>query len=135
MFRHKSCQLSEFYIKPQPCCRRWTSRSVVNYLNSTSNHNSWLWQSLWYGVVNYLNSTSNHNCGAVMATASALSIIWILHQTTTYQAIKFLLHSCQLSEFYIKPQPSQTNLLFINILYMFFHNKNSITSKEMAILM
>ena len=83
LFAKLRCQLSEFYIKPQP--------------NAPSDTTVF--------VVNYLNSTSNHNCNIVLLSMIGLSIIWILHQTTTIPLLAHALCSCQLSEFYIKPQP------------------------------
>ena len=77
------CQLSEFYIKPQLLTNIIESVWVVNYLNSTSNHNFRAILSSKLMVVNYLNSTSNHNQYNLPASTNTLSIIWILHQTTT----------------------------------------------------
>ena len=58
------CILSKFYIKPQQRVRHRLGHSVVSYRNSTSNHNTRLFQSLARSVVSYRNSTSNHNAAA-----------------------------------------------------------------------
>ena len=103
-------------------------RCVVKYLFSTSNHNSHAHSFGASAVVKYLFSTSNHNIELASLFLSSLSNISFLHQTTTLQAagahrsqlsnISFLhqtttkwrlrlpLYSCQISLFYIKPQPA-----------------------------
>ena len=122
--------------------------TVVSYWNSTSNHNRADYRIVWAGVVSYWNSTSNHNIGAKKrmqrqvvsywnstsnhnywfgwVSVAKLYLIEILHQTTTYSAVKFyqqklylieILHQtttiwmplrctlgCILLKFYIKPQ-------------------------------
>ena len=55
------CILSKFYIKPQRQFRRFGHLFVVSYRNSTSNHNSKLFNIKIPFVVSYRNSTSNHN--------------------------------------------------------------------------
>ena len=75
----------------------------------------------------YLSSTSNHNWSGLYNSTQALCYIFLLHQTTTVEALWtnaqllcyiFLLHQtttvcnvvmpevgCVISFFYIKPQP------------------------------
>ena len=55
-------------------------------------------------VVSYWNSTSNHNISTTTAFALELYLIEILHQTTTFTPASFILNSCILLKFYIKPQ-------------------------------
>ena len=122
------CILSKFYIKPQRQFRRFGHLFVVSYRNSTSNHNSKLFNikipfvvsyrnstSNHNGrprscplrpVVSYRNSTSNHNWSHAVSVRSALYLIEILHQTTTVLGIVLRKNCCILSKFYIKPQLS-----------------------------
>ena len=86
-----SCQISSFYIKPQPMELNCATCCVVKYLLSTSNHN-------------LLRKTERKNL---------LSNIFFLHQTTTVLRSLPVCPSCQISSFYIKPQrSSRTAKLF-----------------------
>ena len=59
--RSSSCILLNFYIKPQHQTRYTSTRAVVSYWISTSNHNySRRWPYVVH-VVSYWISTSNHN--------------------------------------------------------------------------
>ena len=58
---HSCCILSKFYIKPQLKVYAFSSRAVVSYRNSTSNHNTPEKRTIALKVVSYRNSTSNHN--------------------------------------------------------------------------
>ena len=82
---HLGCILSKFYIKPQQPFAPGTSRAVVSYRNSTSNHNT------------------TQTLGDVFM----LYLIEILHQTTTEVPAIVIGWSCILSKFYIKPQRSR----------------------------
>ena len=77
---------------------------VVSYRNSTSNHNYINPLDWQYLVVSYRNSTSNHNYIRNLHLLILLYLIEILHQTTTGEGYGFLIDSCILSKFYIKPQ-------------------------------
>ena len=77
------CILLKFYIKPQPLWHTTKARRVVSYWNSTSNHNYGYCDAVGGCVVSYWNSTSNHNSECVIASATPLYLIEILHQTTT----------------------------------------------------
>ena len=79
------CILLKFYIKPQPICGPSSTRSVVSYWNSTSNHNC------------------RHFCGS----SGKLYLIEILHQTTTPTPGGLVRRCCILLKFYIKPQLSE----------------------------
>ena len=60
-----------------------SSRRVVLYLTSTSNHNPRTLLNTFTVVVLYLTSTSNHNQTSQSLKLSALCYILLLHQTTT----------------------------------------------------
>ena len=99
------CLLSGFYIKPQHPGMVLFAVVVVYYQDSTSNHNATVAKKLGLGVVYYQDSTSNHNSRTRLTSLSIvvyyqdstsnhnraqrvgasiwLSIIRILHQTTT----------------------------------------------------
>ena len=77
-----SCISFESYIKPQ---------LYLNYF-------------FFHVVVYLLNPTSNHNLMPVSFRASALYIIWILHQTTTTCVKPLIPTRCISFESYIKPQ-------------------------------
>ena len=99
-----SCIISSFYIKPQPSCSKSRLKSVVLYLHSTSNHNTFLRthprlncciissfyikpQLLQYheviaAVVLYLHSTSNHNWSG--SPVSSLYVVLYLHSTSNH---------------------------------------------------
>ncbi len=76
------CQISLFYIKPQPTANNWKGQTVVKYLFSTS----------------------NHNIGTFKLNNFLLSNISFLHQTTTGTTGNISIQCCQISLFYIKPQ-------------------------------
>ncbi len=77
------CLLSGFYIKPQHGRLPDIERSVVYYQDSTSNHNTTL--ALPYqvplSIIRILHQTTTNNVGFIVNVT--LSIIRILHQTTT----------------------------------------------------
>ena len=130
LLRHPlCCQISSFYIKPQPNTYSCVIHSVVKYRLSTSNHNHILCLLLLFlvvkyrlstsnhnnslksssntSVVKYRLSTSNHNFTVVKIVVKMLSNIVFLHQTTTSSSLGSHQRSCQISSFYIKPQPYQ----------------------------
>ena len=120
------CILLKFYIKPQQCRNSKRITAVVSYWNSTSNHNKAGDALCRILVGSYWNSTSNHNSGWSASSPTALYLIEILHQTTTYGIrpreksrlyLIEILHQtttvvllrqpwsrCILLKFYIKPQ-------------------------------
>ena len=55
--------------------------------------------------VSYQTSTSNHNKMKNLPFSSVVSLIKLLHQTTTLLDVGDTLEGCLLSNFYIKPQP------------------------------
>ena len=68
-----------------PNCHHDAAILVVSYRNSTSNHNRRYPYLQGLRVVSYRNSTSNHNNVLYNTIRSALYLIEILHQTTTYR--------------------------------------------------
>ena len=100
------CILSKFYIKPQHRHITGSKQGVVSYRNSTSNHNYTARGCERRDVVSYRNSTSNHNSCLCISEETALYLIEILHQTTTFALSVSTQTGCILSKFYIKPQPS-----------------------------
>ena len=122
-----SCSSFQFYIKPQPITASSLFIPVVPHSNSTSNHNFHLqfrgklfvvphsnstsnhnvlrrFRSFLL-VVPHSNSTSNHNMVARLWKLTALFLIPILHQTTTFFMKSRSSVSCSSFQFYIKPQP------------------------------
>ena len=62
------CLIPLFYIKPQPPVQSLSTKTIVLYLYSTSNHNNVIGNKRELYIVLYLYSTSNHNplpCGQV----------------------------------------------------------------------
>ena len=59
--RWRNCLISLFYIKPQLLSGCTTTKYIVLYLFSTSNHNQIYLQHTRLIIVLYLFSTSNHN--------------------------------------------------------------------------
>ena len=57
--------------------------SVVQYLNSSPNHNLSIRDLIFLDVVQYLNSSPNHNFARALAAVVRLFNISIHHQTTT----------------------------------------------------
>ncbi len=103
---HGRCILSKFYIKPQLTSIRPYSAIVVSYRNSTSNHNSCLCiseETALY-LIEILHQTTTWSMYGYMA--DQLYLIEILHQTTTGSKSISGLNCCILSKFYIKPQQS-----------------------------
>ena len=121
------CSSFQFYIKPQPITASSLFIPVVPHSNSTSNHNFHLqfrgklfvvphsnstsnhnvlrrFRSFLL-VVPHSNSTSNHNMVARLWKLTALFLIPILHQTTTFFMKSRSSVSCSSFQFYIKPQP------------------------------
>ena len=80
-----SCILSKFYIKPQHGGRRREAspRCILSKF--------------------YIKPQLSRHCSAII---TALYLIEILHQTTTYRQAKRMQRGCILSKFYIKPQQS-----------------------------
>ena len=104
---HGRCILSKFYIKPQLTSIRPYSAIVVSYRNSTSNHNSCLCiseETALY-LIEILHQTTTY--GIRPREKSRLYLIEILHQTTTARAFFVIPQCCILSKFYIKPQLSR----------------------------
>ena len=132
------CILSKFYIKPQLQGFSQRRKPVVSYRNSTSNHNSRAAGTISAGVVSYRNSTSNHNRPNIRRKVStvvsyrnstsnhnsclciseetALYLIEILHQTTTFRQEESLPQCCILSKFYIKPQHSKRHFVVLGVV-------------------
>ena len=100
----RSCILSKFYIKPQPCVSTDRRKTVVSYRNSTSNHNVTLslLSILELYLIEILHQTTTF--AVHLQTFVELYLIEILHQTTTAHAVSTTRRSCILSKFYIKPQ-------------------------------
>ena len=79
----RSCILSKFYIKPQPCVSTDRRKTVVSYRNSTSNHNQkavYLKIYVLY-LIEILHQTTTF--AVHLQTFVELYLIEILHQTTT----------------------------------------------------
>ena len=57
-----SCIILLFYIKPQLNTVLTTSKGVVSFFFSTSNHNKIAERCYFFSVVSFFFSTSNHNC-------------------------------------------------------------------------
>ena len=79
-------------------------RKVVYLLIPTSNHNNQDKLLTQIQVVYLLIPTSNHNTRTYVWDTTALYIFWFLHQTTTWHAFAYFLHSCISFDSYIKPQ-------------------------------
>ena len=77
-----------------------------------------------WSVVYYRYSTSNHNYVSHTANLFVLSIIVILHQTTTCSGCKDTNKCCLLSLFYIKPQPRIAVLLQRVVVYYRYSTSN-----------
>ena len=99
------CILFVFYIKPQLMRTIYSTRGVVSYSCSTSNHNL---HSVAWGrvpVVSYSCSTSNHNLRAFdceRLRGCILFVFYIKPQLFTF--LYFNSIRCILFVFYIKPQ-------------------------------
>ena len=78
-----SCLLSGFYIKPQLCFIGPWARGVVYYQDSTSNHNYGFstYMEISLSIIRILHQTTTNTM--VLVWLHRLSIIRILHQTTT----------------------------------------------------
>ena len=98
------CQISFFYIKPQPTVATvlHVSRCQISffYIKPQLKADS----TVSTDVVKYLFSTSNHNLLAMLEILVVLSNIFFLHQTTTQFLNDICKFCCQISFFYIKPQ-------------------------------
>ena len=86
------CISFDSYIKPQPAVCRPAHSCVVYLLIPTSNHN-WFW--CW-------------------KAESWLYIFWFLHQTTTKITLLRAVWRCISFDSYIKPQPTDLNILIFS---------------------
>ena len=87
---------------------------VVYLLIPTSNHNYQTIHRVMFLVVYLLIPTSNHNSINVEWLTIELYIFWFLHQTTTKRLKKTLLKRCISFDSYIKPQPTDLNILIFS---------------------
>ena len=86
------CISFDSYIKPQRTLQRHSSDTVVYLLIPTSNHNYQVYFSYCY----------------------SLYIFWFLHQTTTEKQAGLAATCCISFDSYIKPQPTDLNILIFS---------------------
>ena len=101
------CVISFFYIKPQLVGGNSPTGDVALYLSSTSNHNAAHKDVEISQVALYLSSTSNHNSRAERLLATRVALYLSSTSNHNFKRNPFAYHhSCVISFFYIKPQPS-----------------------------
>ena len=98
------CLLSNFYIKPQQVRANHPEASWCLLSNFYIKPQLLVERGLDAQGVSYQTSTSNHNLSFVGIDFLKVSLIKLLHQTTTRTFPGLLACRCLLSNFYIKPQ-------------------------------